>query len=295
MARQAPADDDLDETLELTADMEAEPGEDEPGEDEGEGEGEGEGEEPPADEGEGETVIGFGDEDDGDDSGEADNTVIRRIRDRNKDLARENAELRRAAAQAAPKIELGPKPTLAQFDYDEDEYETALDAWKDRKARVETSEAEQTAQAEQANREWQGDLASFQAKRAALALDDFDEAIEPVKAVLSLAQQAVIVKAAQDSAAFSYALGRSDVRLAELAKIQDPIKFAAAVARMEGGIKVTKRRKAAQPDRPAKGSARLPGTPDKQLDKLEAEAERTGNRSAVIQYKKKMKLRTKAK
>ena len=39
--------------------------------------------------------------------------------------------------------------------------------------------------------------------------------------------------------------------------------------------------------------SRMPGGPDKQLEKLEADAERTGDRTAVIAYRKKLKERGK--
>lgn len=32
----------------------------------------------------------------------------------------------------------------------------------------------------------------------------------------------------------------------------------------------------------------MPGSPDKQLEKLEAEAEKTGNRTKIVAYKKKL-------
>lgn len=247
-------------------------------------------------EGDGETVVSFADEEQDGDEGEGENTVIRRIRERNKELARENAELRQRAEAAAPTVEIdiGPKPTFADANFDEEAYEQKLDEWKERKARADRAKAEQDEIAEAAKRDWQRDLETYDAKKAALGKRDFDERIEPLRASLSLPQQAVIVKAAQDPAAFSYALAGSDARLAELAKIADPIKLAAAVARMEGGVTVTKRRKAPPPDRPARGSAKLPGT-DKQLEKLEAEAERTGDRTAVINYKKKLEARGKKK
>jgi hypothetical protein len=250
---------------------------------EAEEEAEGEGEE----EAEGETVVQWADDEP--EAGEkGDSKVIRRIRERNKELVRENAELRKAVSMPTePEPDIGPKPRSVDYNYDDDAYEAALDAWKDKKIRADAAKAAQTAQAEEVNREWQGDLARYEAKKQALAMADYDEVIAPVRTRLSLAQQSVIVKVAQDPAAFSYALGGSPTRLAELEKIQDPFKFGAAIARMEGGVKVTKRRKPTTPDRPAQGSARIAaGRGDKKLEKLEAEAEETGVRTDLIAYKK---------
>ena len=164
MAQRKRADDDQDDTLELTPDMEMdEPPEDEPGDDEPDDEGdEADGGEAPADDDRppmkamraGKPSLALRD----DQAAADDNAVIRRIRDRNRDLAKENAELRRAQAAQPPPIELGPKPTLADADYDEDRFEAELDAWKDRKARIDSVQAEQQAEAATANREWQRDL-----------------------------------------------------------------------------------------------------------------------------------------
>jgi len=298
MAQRAPADEE--EPLELTPDMEADaPPEDEeadapedepedaeaePQGDEAEAEAEGEAEE------EGPPEVGFGD----DEPAEGDNSVIRALRERNKQLSRENAEMRNLQP-AEPQLDLPPKPRLEDVDYDEDEYEARLDAWKERERQIKEARANQAAIAEAANREWQRDLETYASKREALKLPDFEDSADAVKTALSLPQQAVILKAASDAAAFVYAVGRSEARLAELAKIHDPIKFAAAVARMEGGVKVVKRRKAPAPDKPASGSGQMPGGTDKHLEKLESEAQRTGNRTELIAYKKKLAARGKAK
>jgi hypothetical protein len=287
--REPPSDDD-EEILELTPDMEVDEaeaedadGEGEPPAEEGEAEAEGEGED------EGPPQIGFADEDE---PAEGDSSVLRGLRERNRQLSREMAELR-ASAPAARQLELPEKPTLADCDYDEDKYEAALTDYHDTARKIDNDRAEQTKLAEAVNREWQRDLEAFNSRKAQLALPDYDDSASAVSSALSLAQQAVIIKAASDSAAFTYALGRSDARMNELAKIQDPIKLAAAVARMEGGIKVVKKRKAPAPDRPASGSGKLPGGIDKQLEKLEAEAERTGDRTAIVAHKKRLAQRGK--
>jgi hypothetical protein len=213
------------------------------------------------------------------------------MRDRLKELDRENAELRRA--QPTPEVELGAKPTLDSCDYDEAEFERQLDAYKERERKVIDTRKAQGEQAEAAQREWQSDLQVYERQREELKLPDFEDATAVIQATLSLAQQAVIVKAASRPAAFVYALAKSDTRLSELAKIQDPIKFAAAIARMEGGVKVVKKRKAPAPDKPTTGTGRMPGSTDKQLEKLEAEAERTGDRTEIIAYRKKLANRGK--
>lgn len=304
MAGKSPLHGDDDELLEQPetgegAETEIEDEEQPEGDEESEEEGGEEGEEKPepeADEEDGETVISWADDEEPEEGGPDENKVIRKIRERNKELARENAELRRTQTQQqAPQIDIGPKPKMADFNYDEEAYEAAFDAWKDKKATADRVKAEQEASNEEFQREWQRDLANYDQKKTALAMEDYDEVIAPVRTRLTLAQQSVIVKTASDPAAFSYALGNSETRLAELAKIQDPFKFAAAVARMEGGIKVTKRRKTVAPDRPARGSARVaPAGADTTEQKLLKEAEDSGDRTKLIAYRKKKAAKAKA-
>lgn len=261
--------DDEDDVLELTDKIE---GDEEPG-DKPEGEYDEGGEE--------ETVVTIEGEDPP--AGEQDSSVIRRMRQELRDAKRELSEARRSAPET--KIEVGDKPTMESCDFDESTFETELDKWKERKRAAEAHVEKSREGDRQAQEAWQADLTAYEGKKASLGVADFEESEDAVKATLSLVQQAVIVKAANDPAAVIYALGRSDAKLAELAKYTDPIKMAAAVARIEGAIKVTKRR-APNPDRPASGSGALPGNSDKQLEKLERDAERNGgDRSKIAAYK----------
>ena len=284
MADERPEDD---EALDLTPEMEIDADEPEVDDDAEIGD------ENPDDEGDAEeTIISFdGDEIDEDDK-PGDSSVIRRMREELRQAKRELAEVRRVAQQ--PEIEAGEKPTLESCGYDEEEFETELDAWKERKAAAERAGEVREAEAREAQESWQADLRSFEQKKAQHGFADFADAQSRVEDTLNLAQQAVIVKAASDPALFLYAVGKSEAKLAELAKIKDPIKMAALVARMEGAIKVVKRRGAPEPDRPARGSAAMPGGKDKHLEKLEREAERTGDRTALIEYKRKQRERGKA-
>jgi hypothetical protein len=50
-------------------------------------------------------------------------------------------------------------------------------------------------------------------------------------------------------------------------------------------------RKAPAPDRPLRGSATMPGSADKELEKLEKKAAATGERTALIAYKKQLRDR----
>lgn len=222
-------------------------------------------------------------------SGERDTDLVKHLRAEIRERDKRLAEVARAPVQ---RVEVGEKPTLANCDYDEDAFESALDAWKERKSLVEKQETEAAKSAREANEAWANELASYNAKKAALKFADVQEAEETVASVLTQVQRAVIVKAADNPALVEYSLGKHPAKLAELSKINDPIKMAAAVAKLEGTIKMAPRRKAPEPEQIASGSASMAGA-DKTLERLEKEADRTGDRSNLVAYKR--KLREKAK
>lgn len=221
-------DDDEDETLDLTKDMEADDQDSPDGEDDdGDSDGDRDAPDTGDEDGEQETVISFSDDapagEDADKPG--DSSTIRNLRKELRDAKKRAAELERSTAK--PKIDRRPEPTLADCNFDEDEFKVRWKAWNSENADAEAQEAEETKRAEAVQADWQRDVASYEAKKATLGVEDFTDAEDAVKGTLNLVQQAVIVKSASDPAAFIYALGNSETKLAELAKFQDPIKLAA--------------------------------------------------------------------
>jgi hypothetical protein len=262
-----------DEALELTEELE-------PGDEPEEQRGEDDDPDPNVNDEADETVVAFEGEEP---EAEPENSTVRQMRQA---LREKDKRIKELEQSSAPKpIEVGEKPTLAGCDYDEDKFAEELEAFKDREAAAKRQSATQAEQSRKANEEWQADLGAFEQKKAALAFEDRDDAIDTATTSLDMVQQAVVVKAAVDPALFLYALGKSEAKRSELAKIQDPIKLAAAVARMEGAVKVTTR-KAPAPDRPLSGSGKLPQGGDKELEKLEKEADRTGDMTRLINYKR---------
>jgi hypothetical protein len=82
-----------------------------------------------------------------------------------------------------------------------------------------------------------------------------------------------------------YALGKNLKKAKELSEITDPVKFAFAVAKLEKDLKVTNRKAAPPPEKIVSGTGRSSGAVDSTLERLRAEAEKTGNMTKVIQYK----------
>lgn len=241
-----------------------------------------------ADEGDEDLEISFGDE--AAPASDSETPLIKHLREQLRDRDRKLAEMAKGPVQ---KIEVGPKPTLAGCEYDEEAYEAELDAWKDRKAKAEQAETQAEAEARESSEAFAKDVQSYEARKAAMKFPDVKEAEEMVLSSLTLPQRAVMIKASDDPAKVMYALSKHPQKLAELAKVKDPIKMAAAVAKLEGTIKMAPRRKAPEPEEIATGTGSHETGRDKTLERLEKEADRTGDRTKVIAYKREQ--RTKAK
>lgn len=191
-----------------------------------------------------------------------------------------------------PEIVVGDKPTLEGCDFDTERFEQDFDAWNERKSKAQAAEQDRTKAEQQRQQAWTEKLTKIEAQKAALGVKDYDQAVETVKAVFDPAQQVLIARAAQDAAKVIYALGKNPAKAEELAKIQDPIELIAAIARLEGKITVTTR-KPPSPEQIARGSAPLSQASDKQLERLEKDAARTGNRTPVVQYKRQLREQAK--
>lgn len=280
-------DDDNDDTLDLTdkLDDQAQQGDDEADNQSGDDDQQGD------DEGEEQPSVSFEGEEPA--AAEPESSTIRTMRQQLREKERRIAELEKTSA---PKpVEVGPKPGLWDDDIagDEELYGERLLQWKS-----DTDAAEAQAQQAQeatraANESWVTAKQRYETQAAEYGFSDIKDDEAAVDAALGV-NSPVILKAANDPALMIRALGQHPAKLAELAKIKDPFELAAAVARMEGAVKVT--RKAPAPDRAQRGSAAMPaGGTDKELEKLEKEAEHTGNRTKVIAHKNALKAAAKGK
>ncbi|WP_347016441.1 hypothetical protein H2788_14260 [Acinetobacter seifertii] len=185
-------------------------------------------------------------------------------------------------------IELGEKPTLESAGYDAEEFEKQLFDWTAKKAKFEQQEAAKREEQEKAAKVWQDKLNSYEAKKTAIKtkVRDFDEAEEIARDVLTQTQQGILLLGAEKPELLVYHLGKNPQKAKELASITDPIQFAFAAAKIDAQIKMTARKPSTSPERKPSGSASLSGTTDSTLNKLRAEAEKTGDFTKVIAYKK---------
>lgn len=186
-------------------------------------------------------------------------------------------------------VPLSAKPKLEDFDYDSERYEKALEQWYDHKRQVSEAEAKAKAAEEEQAKAWQSKLEAYGKAKADLKVKDYDDAEEVAQQVFSTVQQGVILQGADNPALVVYALGKNPKKAKELASLSDPVKFAFAVAKLEKELKVTPRKPAPAPERVINGDAPKSGTVDSQLERLRAEAEKTGNYSKVFAYKQQLK------
>ena len=224
---------------------------------------------------------------------------VKDLRKQTKEQAKRIRELEQEAAKAAPasKVpELGPKPTLEDSDWDAEVFETKLTDWHERKRQVEQEAAKATEQAETQKKEWQGRLDTYAKAKTDLKVRDFDDAESTVLSTLSVTQQGIIVQGADNSALVVYALGKNPAKAKELAGITDAVKFAFAIAKLETQLKVqAKGKKAPEPEsRVRNGSAPISGSVDSTLERLRADAEKSGDYSKVTQYRKQQREKQKA-
>jgi hypothetical protein len=215
---------------------------------------------------------------------------VRELRKSNREKERKirelEAKLTTTATENKPVV-LGAKPSLEECDYDSDLYESKLSNWYDRKRESDQAEA-QARQSQQAEADaWSEKLVSYNKAKASLKVRDYEESEAFAQDNLTVTQQGIIIQGSDNPALIIYALGKNTKRAKELASINDPVKFAFAVAKLETQLKVTTRKASTAPERTiANGGGRLSGAIDSTLDRLRAEAVKTGDLSKVMAYKR---------
>lgn len=215
---------------------------------------------------------------------------VRELRKANREKEREIRELKAkltATATETKPVELKAKPTLESCDYDSDEYENKLAEWYEHKREYDAVETSAKAQRDAEAKEWQDKLDSYAKARASLKVRDYEDAEAFALDTFNVTQQGIVLQGSENPAHLIYALGKSQKRAKELASINDPVKFAFAVAKLETQLKVTNRKAATAPERTiTSGGGRISGSVDSALDRLREEALKTGDLSKVMAYKR---------
>jgi hypothetical protein len=219
---------------------------------------------------------------------------VRELRKSKREADKEVRELReklRSLSRPQQAEALGAKPTLEGCDYDADKFEAELTAWHNRRLAAEAKAAERQRAEQAAQVQWQATLDAYGKAKAELKVSDYEDAEALAMESLNQTQQGVILHGAKNPALIVYALGRNPKKAKELASISDPVKFAFAVADLQAQLKVQPRKAAPPPEERVRGSAPVSLSSDANLARLEAEADRTGDRSKVIAYRRQLRLK----
>ena len=240
-----------------------------------------------------EVVISIGEESPTQDEEARAPAWVRELRKSNREKERKirelEAKLNTTATETKP-VALVSKPTLENCDYDSDEYEQKLADWYEQKREYDAAEANAKAQQDAEAKAWQNKLDSYAKAKSSLKVRDYDEAEATALDTFNVTQQGIVLQGSDNPALLIYAIGKSTKRAKELAAITDPVKFAFAVAKLETQLKVTNRRASTSPERTITTSGgRVSGSIDSQLERLRAEALKTGDLSKVMEYKRRNK------
>jgi hypothetical protein len=215
---------------------------------------------------------------------------VKDLRKSHRELLKKNRELEQrlhTTAVVQQPAQLGKEPELEDFGYDTDKFKVAYAEWHEKKRKLDEQQASLKRQEEESMKAWQERLQKYEQAKTKIRVADFDVAEDVVRNHFSDVQQGIIVNGADLPAELIYAIGKNQKRAEELASIKDPVKFAFAIAKLETKLKVEKRSGPPAPERTIKGNAPSSGAVDKVLERLRAEADKSGDYSKVIAYKKK--------
>lgn len=215
-------------------------------------------------------------------------------REQAKRLREQEQEITRLKGATAPQVVVvGTKPTLESCDYDSDKFERELEAFHARKRQADDDNRKKEDESKASKAAWDARMQAYENSKTELKgkVSDFEDAEEIVKSTLSQTQQGIILHGAKDSALVVLGLGMNPKKLQELAVLKDPVQFAFAVSKLEDQLKVTKRNGPPPPDKSVRGTGRVTGSVDNELERLRAEAEKTGDMTKVMAYRRKQKAK----
>lgn len=239
----------------------------------------------------GDIVVTFGD----DETPEVDDDTpapewVKDLRKRNRELSRENADLKKVTAKVDEKPSpLSAKPTLEQAGYDEEKFAKQLEDWTVEKRTHADAETEKEKEVEAQTTAWNSRLGEYNEGKSSFKPEIIEDAEAVAREAFSVTQQGVLIQVlGKNAAAVLVGLAVNEKQLKTLAAESNPIIFAADVARLESIMKTSTKRPKSTPETRVKGSAPSGGS-DRKLEKLEAAAEKSGDRTAVQRYKRELR------
>lgn len=226
-----------------------------------------------------------------DDPALRDNATVRELREANREKAKQLKEQQRQIeALTGAKQGLGPRPKLEDFKYDEDAHADALQKWTLEKKAIDDEIAQKHAAEQKAQSDWQQTLNKFGSAEAEFSkkAPDYQDARANVEESLNQTQRGILISQAKDAPLVVYALHKNPSKLKELAAILNPVAFTWQLAQLEAQLKVSTNQQR-KPEQMVQGVRHTGNVDDLMLAKLRKEAERTGDLSKVVAYKREKK------
>lgn len=183
----------------------------------------------------------------------------------------------------------GPVPTIEDANYDQSEHSKRIEEWAAKRDAYRQHQAETQQRRQKEKEYWDQRMADFEERKKQLKVKNYQDYEDDVFSTLNTTQRGVIIHASDNPALMVYALGKSPKKLAEMAEIKDPVKFAFAAAKLETKLKIDKRKPVTKPEQSVTGTGPMSGTLDSELNRLRAEAEKSGNYSKVMEYRRRRK------
>lgn len=221
------------------------------------------------------------------------------VRNANKHLNQENARLKDELKKLskAPQAEAivkdpGPMPDIEKdCEWDKELFRKKIDEWNRKRDEFREYQIKEQQKEQQHLDEYKSNLTRYKDQKSSIRVKDFSDAELAVTNALSIEQQNMLLAALDRPAIAVYALGKDPGKLNELAKMGTSLQFAVALGKLEKEIKVSKRKPTTKPERPIKGSGSLSGVVDGELNRLEKEAEKTNNLTALVRHRMEKKRR----
>ena len=232
-----------------------------------------------------EDLISFGDEAA---PASEESSTIREMRAQLRDAQRRAAV---AESKLKPVFEdPGAEPQLEDFGYDAVAYRDAIREW-DRKVQAVDAQKQEAAKREAKDRESAiANVEAYKAERQAFKVPDFDAAEKVGHDALGKEFFGAIMET-EKRAALVYALYKNPAKLDEIAKLSEtnPLKAVMMIGKLEDKVTVNRRKPPTTIDTPLRGNTNIAAGEDRELAKLEKEADKTGDRTKLIAYKQRMK------
>lgn len=176
----------------------------------------------------------------------------KQLRQRQKELARENRQLKtqqqQSAAQYEPEVFNEPFPELEDPDveFDTEKLKAKVLSWTEKKAKFEASQSSKKAEFEQMQARYSERLTDYQSKKVTLQkqFNDYDKAEAAVISEVPRDVQNAILLYAEDPSLIVLAAGRNKEVRDKLTKLQnDPVALGVEIGRLSKMVKVSSKPK----------------------------------------------------